>query len=256
MHSNSQALLHHNLPLDAQKAYTYPALSYRSLISVGQLCDLGYSVVFDNKTVKAVNNTTKLVDLKGTQDLYTGLYHTPMTPTVDPDPTPSNKTQTTNNVYSMRTKADLVQYLHQECWSPTPHTWYKAIKKGFFATLPGLTAQLVQKHLLSSKATVKGHMKLTRQHIRSTKTKPTETTAMTALPASDETQANMVSLKTVDLIKPTSKVATDQTGRFPVKSSRGNQYIMVAYVHDANAILVRPIKNQSQHSLVNAYNRI
>ena len=38
-----------------------------------------------------------------------------------------------------------------------------------------------------------------------------------------------------------SKVWTDQTGRFPKKSSRGNQYVMVLAESDSDAILVEPI---------------
>ena len=43
----------------------------------------------------------------------------------------------------------------------------------------------------------------------------------------------------------------DQTGQFPVKLSGGNQYIMVTYVHDANAILDTLLKRNDQkpHSL-------
>ena len=69
-------------------------------------------------------------------------------------------------------------------------------------------------------------------------------------------RTNNVILKTIDLDKPTGKVATDQTGRFPVKSSRGNQYLMVAYVHNANAILAIPVKNRSEQSLIDAYTTI
>ena len=35
----------------------------------------------------------------------------------------------------------------------------------------------------------------------------------------------------------------DLTGRFPYKSGQGNQYILVVYHVEADAILVEPIKN-------------
>jgi hypothetical protein len=38
------------------------------------------------------------------------------------------------------------------------------------------------------------------------------------------------------------KIYTDQTGRFPVISSKGNTYIMVLYEYDGNVILAEPIK--------------
>ena len=37
---------------------------------------------------------------------------------------------------------------------------------------------------------------------------------------------------------------TDLTGRFPFRSSRGNEYILIGYHHDVNAILAEPLKNR------------
>jgi hypothetical protein len=37
------------------------------------------------------------------------------------------------------------------------------------------------------------------------------------------------------------KPITDQTGRFPITSSRGSKYIMVVYDYDSNAILTKPL---------------
>ena len=50
-----------------------------------------------------------------------------------------------------------------------------------------------------------------------------------------------------------SKVWTDQTGRFPNKSSRGNQYVMVMAESDSDAILVEPMKNRTSGEMVRAY---
>ena len=160
-----------------------------------------------------------------------------------------------NSVYAMRTKKDLAQYLHQACWSPVTRTWTDAINEGYLATFPGLTASLVTKHLPPSLATAKGHMRNTRQHIRSTTKDLTQPTEMTApVPTTmDSARANMVVLKSLDLPCPTGKVATDQTGRFPVRSSRGYQYIMVAYVHDSNSIHAVPLRNRAERSLIDAY---
>ena len=38
---------------------------------------------------------------------------------------------------------------------------------------------------------------------------------------------------------------SDQTGRFPVTSSKGHKYVMVVYSQDANAILAEPLKSKS-----------
>ena len=45
----------------------------------------------------------------------------------------------------------------------------------------------------------------------------------------------------------------DLTGRFSYQSSRGNNYLMVAYNYDANAILVEVLKNRQASSIVSAW---
>ena len=51
------------------------------------------------------------------------------------------------------------------------------------------------------------------------------------------------------------KVHTNQTEKFPTKSSRGAQYCFVMYSYDTNAILVYPIKNRSTNELLQAYDK-
>ena len=38
-----------------------------------------------------------------------------------------------------------------------------------------------------------------------------------------------------------------------MKSNRGNEYVMVAYVYDPNEILVEPMKNRKEHERIRAY---
>ena len=57
-------------------------------------------------------------------------------------------------------------------------------------------------------------------------------------------------------ITDTGKIYTDQTGRFPVTSSSGNQYIMVLYKYDTNAILTEPIKNRTGAEILRAYQKL
>ena len=48
----------------------------------------------------------------------------------------------------------------------------------------------------------------------------------------------------------------DGTGRFPQRSSRGNEYILIGYHFDGNAILGQPIKNRSADTLTTAWETI
>ena len=52
------------------------------------------------------------------------------------------------------------------------------------------------------------------------------------------------------------KICIDQTGRFPVTSSRRFRYIMVAYNHDSNIIHAEPMKNCRGSELLKSYTAI
>jgi hypothetical protein len=48
-------------------------------------------------------------------------------------------------------------------------------------------------------------------------------------------------------------IYTDQTGIFPVVSSKGNKYIMILYDYDSNAILAKPIKDRTAPELLKTF---
>ena len=73
----------------------------------------------------------------------------------------------------MDKKPDLAMYYHQAAFSLVHTTFISAINKGNFSTWPGLTAELISKHLPKSLATEKDHNKLARKNVRSTR--PQET---------------------------------------------------------------------------------
>jgi hypothetical protein len=49
---------------------------------------------------------------------------------------------------------------------------------------------------------------------------------------------------------------TDQTGRFPKKSNRGTQYVMVLIELDSNAILVEGMKDRTSGEMIQAYQHL
>ena len=69
-----------------------------------------------------------------------------------------------------KTKEDLVTFFHGAMGSVVPSTWIKAIKNNQFSSWPGLTADLVKKHLPPSIATAEGHLRQEYQNLQSTKT--------------------------------------------------------------------------------------
>jgi hypothetical protein len=49
---------------------------------------------------------------------------------------------------------------------------------------------------------------------------------------------------------------TDLTGKFPVRSSRGNSYVMVCYIYDYNYVKVIPTKSRSASERVKTYDTV
>jgi hypothetical protein len=51
-----------------------------------------------------------------------------------------------NNVYELRNKGALVNYLHKSMFSPTKYALLQAVKNGHLITWPGLTEQAINKN--------------------------------------------------------------------------------------------------------------
>ena len=49
---------------------------------------------------------------------------------------------------------------------------------------------------------------------------------------------------------------SDQTGKFPTRSKRGNKYIMIMVEIDSSAILVEPMKSQKDGKMIRVYNAL
>ena len=182
-----------------------------------------------------------------------------------------------------QTHCDLARYLHATCFSPVALAWEKAIKKNHFCTWPGLTPQLIKKNLPLTTATVQGHQHRQRQKLQSTKEAITKEQRVTKkfdtnnvpvsiksrfLEFNDEPQEN-VFLPVSNTTDKINKVAyvlinkdniktayQDLTGRFPIKSSRGNEYILIGYHYDANCILAHLIKDRTAQSITNAWEHL
>ena len=143
------------------------------------------------------------------------------------------------SAYDLPSIAALVRYLHTAAVFPVRYTWLWAIKVGNYATWPGLTYNNTAKYCPDTNETIMGHMVQTRQGVRSAKPKKPKN------PTNAETSSSMLvkppeepSRELHIHVRHISRLYMDDTGRFPVRSRSGNQYIMVAYHCDANVILV------------------
>jgi hypothetical protein len=104
-----------------------------------------------------------------------------------------------------------VKYLHQCCHSRTTSAFIKAIDNNFLTTWPGLTSDLVRKHLPKLDATIKGHLRQTFKNKRSTNKMivPAPTPSISQEPTPTPTRTNHVY---VSAIEATGKIYMDQTG--------------------------------------------
>eukprot|EP00804_Cyclotella_cryptica_P006783 CCRYP_019522-RA/>CCRYP_019522-RA protein AED:0.43 eAED:0.43 QI:0/0/0/1/0/0/2/0/364 len=140
-----------------------------------------------------------------------------------------------------------IRYLHAAAAFPTKSTWLAAIRKGNYSTWPLITVKNVHKYFPQSEETQQGHMRNQRQGTRSTKQALPQAEPCTPLP-----QLHDIFIRTYDTH---STLYTDQTGKFPHLSSKGNRYQMILYHVDSNSIWAEPTKNKTEGELILARNR-
>jgi hypothetical protein len=97
----------------------------------------------------------------------------------------------------------------------------------------------INKHLKLTPATAMGHMSQRRQNIRSTSKAPAE--KQQSLDKDLGAKNHLVYAVVVDQ----GQLYTDLTGKFPVRSSEGNSFVMVCYIYDCNYVKVIPMKSMS-----------
>jgi hypothetical protein len=137
--------------------FFFTGMANHSLLSVGQLCNEGYSITFRIDAV-TIYNSQDVQILKGACDLDTGLWQFNLRKEYQQHPH-----EVANNVYELRSTGALVNYLHKTMFSPTKAALLQAVKNGHLITWPGLTEQAINKHLKLMPATAMGHMNQRRQ---------------------------------------------------------------------------------------------
>jgi hypothetical protein len=192
-----------------------------------------------------VCNSQKSQIMIGPRDLDTGLWRINLRQDNQHTYQP-----TSNNVYELCNTGALVHYLHKALYSPTKSALLQAVKDGHLIMWPGLTEDAIHKHLKLTPTTAMGHINQRRQNIRSTSKTPIADapSAYTDL----GTKTHLVYAVLVDQ----GQLYTDLTGKFPVRSSKGNSYVMVCYVYDCNYVKFIPMKSLSASEWVKAYDHI
>ncbi len=161
-----------------------------------------------------------------------------------------------NSVYELPNLEQVVAWYHAAAGYPTKATWLKAIEAGFYTSWPLLTTKAVKRHFPEAPETAKGHMRRIKSGVRSTKAQVDEPAeiqqAETVLAELRKKHKDIY----VNVKDATEMVHTDQTGRFPVTSSRGHRYIMVLIEIDSNYIAMEPMKSRETAEMIRAYKAI
>lgn len=192
-------------------------------------------ITLTSEQIVISDNKSKDQTLTGKIDSRDGMWH------IDLEAKASTCTKhKANSVCEMNKKEDIIKYLSTVMWNPLPESWIKAIDAGFFATWLGLTSKLARKYQCKTRniKTDQGHLRTTRKNARSTKLKLIREEADSDI----GNKSNEFYTKIIDLA---GKIYSDQTGHFPVQSSRGNKHIIVEYNHDSNAILPKALKSRT-----------
>jgi hypothetical protein len=246
--------LHGTLPLSpllsdtAQSAYVTDALKTGTLISLAQLCDDGCLAVFSNKDVKIHKKDSVIIT--GTR-LTNGLWSIPL----HVPPSPSAMQHLANGILRLdKPKQELAMYHHAALGSPAVSTLLRAISRGHLTTFPGLTTSLITKHLPKSIATVMGHQDQEARHLRSTATLPAIPLADVDLDLAPPLDSRSHQVCAMLIPKQTIlRSYSDQTGLFPVPSSRGNHYLFILYHQDTNTIHAVAIPSRKGPSIRDAW---
>jgi hypothetical protein len=230
---SGQLPLHRSLSTKATTAHILNGVTNSSLISIGQLCDDDCIAVLHKMKLKIYKNQECI--LQGTRNRTAMDYET---------------FQLTRR--RIQSKPQLVQYLYACCGSPVVSTWKKTIRNGNFLTWPGIDDLSIDLHLPKSLPSAKGHLNQEGKNLQSTcvplptQDQNNDQSEDTFFPVSDS--PNLKSFAAIAMIVPFTAKNTayhDLTGRFPHRSSCGNEYLLIVYDYDGNSILQCPLKNKT-----------
>jgi len=159
----------------AREAIVVPGMSQRALTSVATLANNGYTTVllpgqeganvFHADDVD-ISSTTPPA-LQGWRD-NRGLWMVSVTgeTTISQN---IDVTETAMSVYDLPNTKEVVRFLHAALGTPTRATLLTAAQNGNLVTFHGMTPENISRHFPESDKTQKGHMKQTKQGVRSTK---------------------------------------------------------------------------------------
>jgi hypothetical protein len=227
------------IPQGANRVHVFPELQ-TNLIGITSLTQAGCQVPFQEDTC-----TISCPDCQGIQCHASPQGLWALTSKQIHGPTTNKTRGASPSLGNSCTPADVVAFHHATMFLPTISTLATSLKRRYIPLLPGLTETLLCKYQSDLEATTMGHLDNKCKNVQSTKPKRVQfhnNEDTSAYPEPDHNQSHACFLI---VMEPQNIVYTDQTGRQPHPSSTGNNYILIAYDYDSNAILLRPYKNKT-----------
>ena len=213
-----------------------------SLIALAPICDLGYQVLLSSDRLDLIQHGAVVATApKAPSDR---LWSFPAMQLQPPD-------TTSNYIVSHQLNAELVAFYHAALGSPPISSLITAVQRGFLRSIPGLTVERIRKNPPKSPATDRGHMQRLRQGLRST-----SSSDMASPPADlgdQDTQLDSADtcITHVFSVADQRHAYSDATGRLPLASRHGSEYILVSvldgYIHAV------PMPSREEQAYIIAY---
>ena len=123
----------------------------------------------------------------------------------------------------------------------------------YFLSWPGLTMELVTKHLPKSIATAKGHFDQEFKNLQSTKTASLTDKDVDPPQEGENIRTNDIMCGVFATSELASKSYLDQTGKNSVTSTQDNKYICIMYHYDTNSVYAVLIKSRHTQNISKAW---
>ena len=253
-----------NLPQNGNKVHVFKSL-WGSLLGIGDLCDTGLTAVFTADSVYIVDAENEVVVLSGERDPDTRLWMIALKPiTAEQErhainsatatviraqktrgkadgQTPDQGLMNAASVQQCDTAGDRVEFFSRTFASAAESTLMNAVKKKWIK-FPGITSRVLtrHRHRLRTHESAAGHLDQVHQNHR---------------PAIRNTSSDIINPKPVTVVTQVYEERNhmDATGRFPVVSHQGHQYMLIMYSEGSNYIKVVAMKDRTKQSYLHAH---
>ena len=223
-----------------------------SLLSISDVCNAGCTVTFTADHIAIFNNGSMI--LQDSKEKRDSLWHVKL-PIITAQANASTNTYTPAPTKSSK-DVDFVKFIHAAFGSPSLSPFTDAIRANYIPSLTRLTCTILATNPPHTIPTALGYLDQVRQGQNSTKRFVSLFTDMDS-DLFDNTQPvpdNSINSYTyTHVFSLTETMHSDLTGKFPVTSFSGMQYIIVSvmdgYIH------VEPMRSRHHLEYITAYKR-